>query len=393
MQSLIRHLAMLSVLSLLMATQAAWGGPDDRSRNNNDPGAAIRDNIRSQMHRNFGDFNTDPLGLRRYESRNFTFNQRPFDWNGPWGQTTDRSRRWGPTHGYVRHYVPNNNFRQHGHRNFGFHYGYSSGNHNFGANFGTYYVPSGNYYYYGADPSFYYSSPSLRFSYGTTYAPWNYPQPVYTAPSNPRYGYYGYDYYGYGQEQYSAAPPVTYNDNRTYNYYGGLPETQQPGMAAPGAPAGTGQENVKIAPPAAETVIAPQTGFGARFYDQTRIDTPQGILAARFDGSTLVVGAGSSNERALSREADPAFGAIALYVPGEGVALIFREGDKIMAAYPTEGGKWWFEPLPYTVDFSKQVNLGMVGGTPWVVFDTPNGARFVVSFTGRHWQEVGSGTR
>ena len=170
------------------------------------------------------------------------------------------------------------------------------------------------------------------------------------------------------------------------------PPESAPAGPAPAAPGNTGAASPAL-PVQPQATLEPPQGFGVKFFDQTRIDTPKGILAVRFDGTTLVVGAGSGKERALSRAADPIFGAIAIYVPGEGVALIFREDDTIMAAYPTDGGKWWFEPLPYAVNFKNQVNLGMVNGTPWVVFDSTNGARYVVSFTSRHWQEVGSGTR
>jgi hypothetical protein len=90
---------------------------------------------------------------------------------------------------------------------------------------------------------------------------------------------------------------------------------------------------------------------------------------------------------------DGNLGVLAEYEPGVGVSLVFRRGDALCAAYPLASGEWWIEQLPYSIDFTEKVTLGLVGGGAWVVFTGSDSARYVVSFSGHSWREVGKGTR
>lgn len=249
----------------------------------------------------------------------------------------------------------------------------------------------------------------IPYTYGYSY--YGNPAVVYTAPTYPEYGYYR-------QPQLEYQPPVvTNNDNRVYNnnnyYYGSPPQSAPapavpqyeppaapaPPAAAPSAPQPPSQNFIGPLPPAAP---APNAGtpnipaghsYGVRFYDQTRLSAPDGEFRCSLKDGQLTGSDAAGKGYTISTAADMHFGAFAAYEPGTGFSVIFREGASLLAAYPSGNGEWWIEPLPYNVDFSQDITVGMIGGQPWVVFGATNGRRYVISFGGRQWQEVGSGSR
>ncbi|MCH7472744.1 hypothetical protein IIA79_07330 [bacterium] len=246
----------------------------------------------------------------------------------------------------------------------------------------------------------------IHYSYGYPGYGYNpaYPAPLYTAPPLPQYGYYGpaAGAYYIGGQPVSPGNPVSqaggpygtqlpqpqeisiHNDNSTiYNYYGNeFQPIDQPAAATPKAPISPAQH----APEAADGMRA----YGVRFYEQTRLETPEGAYEFTMDGSSLLAGPETGPGLEISSRADPSFGVFAFYMPGSGVSIIFAEAGGIVAAYPTEGGEWWIEPLPYEVDFGKGASIGMVGGRPWVTFSGKDDSRYVFAFSGRRWQEIGS---
>lgn len=258
--------------------------------------------------------------------------------------------------------------------------------------------PHGNYFSYPL---------VVPYNYGYNY--YGYPSVIYSAPSYPELGYYR-------QYRDDYLPPVnnTY-DNRTYNnyYYGDAPAAPAPPQAPPppqySAPAQPQQAPPPAAPPAQDMIgpakpAAPRApsgvpvipagrSYGIRFYDQTRLSTPDGDVRCTLQDGKLTGADAAGKGYAISTAADMEFGAFAAYDPVSGFCVLFREGGSLLAAYPTGQGEWWIEPLPYKVDFGEEINIGMVGGQPWVTFSVADGRRYVVSFGGRVWQEVGSGTR
>jgi hypothetical protein len=252
---------------------------------------------------------------------------------------------------------------------------------------------------------------AIPYTYG--YNCYGNPSVLYTAPSYHELGYYR-------QYPNDYQPPVNNNyDNRVYNnyYYGDqapapapaqtpLPPRYAPPVApqpsAPAAPATpappppefSGPVKPASPPvPADVPVIPAGRSYGVRFYEQTRLSTPDGDLRCTLKDGKLTGADAAGQGYAISTAADMAFGAFAAYDPVSGLCVIFREGDSLLAAYPTGGGEWWTEPLPYKVDFSAELSIGMIGGQPWVTFSMADGRRYVVSFGGRNWQEVGSGSR
>ncbi len=250
----------------------------------------------------------------------------------------------------------------------------------------------------------------IPYTYG--YSNYGYPTVLYTAPSYPEL-----DYYRRSRNDYQ--PPVTNNyDNRTYNnyYYGEPPAAPAPPQAPPPPPQYSAPATPPAPPAAPEPVqkfigpakpaappapAAPRDvpvipegrSYGIRFYDQTRLSTPTGDVRCTLKDGKLTGADAAGQGYAISTTADMEFGAFAAYEPVTGFSVIFREGDSILAAYPTGGAQWWIEPLPYKVDFGADVSIGMIGGQPWVTFSVADGRRYVVSFGGRAWQEVGSGSR
>jgi hypothetical protein len=251
-------------------------------------------------------------------------------------------------------------------------------------------------------PYAYYSGWPVVLNYGYGYA-YGQPQVIYTAPSNPQYGYVrpSYGQYAYGQPSWCEQPaPQVYNDNRVYNYYYGAQQqpAAQPAPVQPLAPPAVPQDFIGPLPPSAPQPPAapgaPASGkpYGMRFYEQTRVATPEGTYRCALLGGKLTGALENGQPFLISTDAGMQFGAFAAYEPGAGFSVIFREGGSLVAAYPTAGNEWWLEPLPYAVDFNQDVDLGLVGGKVWVVFSALEGTRYVVSFAGRQWWEVGSGT-
>jgi len=241
----------------------------------------------------------------------------------------------------------------------------------------------------------------LHYSYGNPYHP--YPTVLYTAPSYPELGYYGpeYGYFGaaaptspWDYSQPSQPPAVNNYDYRTYNYYYGQ-APQSPPPAAPQAPGAASPPSGQATPPAApnEAPAVVDRTFGVRFFDQTRLETPQGAFRFKLDEGKLTAGPDVGPQGPVADGVDGNLGVLAEYEPGVGVSLVFRRGDALCAAYPLASGEWWIEQLPYSIDFTEKVTLGLVGGGAWVVFTGSDSARYVVSFSGHSWREVGKGTR
>jgi hypothetical protein len=215
----------------------------------------------------------------------------------------------------------------------------------------------------------------------------------YTAPDAPEYGYYrpaadeDWDYQVDGQ-------PLVINDNRTYNYYGDAPAPAQPN---PSQAAGRAAQAVAPAPASPAPPAAPATpagvARGARFYDELRLDNPNGACRFSLSGTNLYAGPDTGPAVLLSDNADAAFGAFAAYLPGDGLLVAYRDGAKLVAAYPTGQGAWQTCALPVAVDFAAQVpSLGLVGNALWATVTSSDGKRYVMAFRGGIWTEVGSGS-
>lgn len=214
------------------------------------------------------------------------------------------------------------------------------------------------------------------------------PRPLYTAQAQPGYS----DDWDYGIDN---SQPQVVNDNRTYNiYYGDVENNQQ---AEPRQPAREPRLAERVEPehrpaqPQQQPTLAPRAK-GAAFDTSLRLETAGGAYRFELAGSDLYAGLEDGAAQLVSTGADTAFGAFAANVPGEGLSLVYREGSSIVAAYPTDGGEWWYSELPYKVDFGSPVSIGMVSGMPWVTFNSRGGGRYVVAFTSRLWVEVGSGS-
>jgi hypothetical protein len=185
-----------------------------------------------------------------------------------------------------------------------------------------------------------------------------------------------------------------YNDNRVYdndtydnsvtnyNYVPELPQRAEPvrPQVAPLQP--------KVAP------IAPglqQRATGMRFGAKGRIQTPDGSRIYRIEKGVLYSQVEGGAEAKVAEGVDADFGGYAIMQPTLGSAVIFRQGNKFAAAYPTAKG-WWVEQLNYNVDFKLRPTFSMMAGEPWVTFTATDGTRWVVKFSGHQWLEVGSGT-
>jgi len=267
----------------------------------------------------------------------------------------------------------------------------------------------------------------IPYSYGYGYSPYGYyGMPLYTAPAYPEYGYYperrglhirygdpGFAYGGYGYSE--PAVGDIYNDNRVINnYYGdayvgsgesAAAESDIPPASTytppsppvgpmPPAPVGPQPPPKRSVEPEPSTPAAPADGraIGARFYDQLRLETPDGAERFTLQDGTLSVAAENGPGAPITANADQQFGVFAAWLPDAGTCLIFREGDGIAAAYRTAAGEWWIEPLSYNVDFGGTTSIGLVGGEPWVTFTAIDGARYVVAFRDKLWQDIGSGS-
>ena len=120
-----------------------------------------------------------------------------------------------------------------------------------------------------------------------------------------------------------------------------------------------------------------------------RLETPDGAYRFVLRNGGLYAGLESGKAQRIADNADVAFDAFAAWIPGDGVCVFYRDGDGIFAAYPT-GTTWAKDPLPYIVSFGTDTSIGLVNGLPWAVFNTTDGARYVVQFGGHQWNEVGN---
>ncbi|MDQ3023347.1 MAG: hypothetical protein M3R04_03010 [bacterium] len=188
-----------------------------------------------------------------------------------------------------------------------------------------------------------------------------------------------------------------YTDNRVYdndttnNYYGDAPQRAEPSrpQSEPVKPkAGQAQGPV---PPDGSVQIPAGRSSGARFVEQVRIDTPDGLRVFKFYDGALYTIAGESKTK-IADGVDADFGGYALMQPLVGTTVIFLKGGKLSAAYPTESG-WWTETLTHEIDFSEAPQFKMLGGNAWVTFNGTDGMRYVVALKDHKWSEVGSGTR
>lgn len=232
----------------------------------------------------------------------------------------------------------------------------------------------------------------INYSYG--YHPYYGYQPVYTAPSYAEYGYVGTGAYpGTGYNQPRPGGPdiqgeaVNVYQGDVYNYY-------YPEPAAPIAPAVTAQPALRgaVPPEADQPPAAANLAYGMRFYEQARLETPESVVRFKLDQGRLSAGPDNGPAREICATADMTLGAYAAYTSADGVIVLYGDNGRLAAAYPLPDGSWLTEPLPYAVDFDGKTTLGLVGGVPWVVFNTVDGTRYVLSFAGRAWQEIGSAT-
>ena len=234
----------------------------------------------------------------------------------------------------------------------------------------------------------------LEYSYG--YYPYYYSgQPLYTAASHPELGYVGGVVYRQlpaydpslgqtGERQDVRGEEVNVYEGDVYNYY----YDGQPAPAEPQSP-----PTVEAAPPAPEPPAEPvPQALGARFYERLRLETPGGLQTFVLENGGLYAGPETGPWLRISEQADAGFGAFAAWIPADGLVVIFREGDRIVAAFPAGGGDWWIEPLPLAIDFGGKTTIGLVGGVPWVVADGLDHSRYVMGLSGGSWYEVGSAT-
>ncbi len=201
--------------------------------------------------------------------------------------------------------------------------------------------------------------------------------PIYSAPANPDLGYY-------------AQPPQQQQQPKVvniYNYYNGeFANTDQ--QAAPVA-----QQPELQARPAAPTIETPEPprAFGTRFYKETVLQTETGLTFFTLDGNQLLVGPENGPPATVANTVDPALGVLAIYQEGVGISLVYKSGGQLVAASQF-GSKWVVEPCPQAIDFSEEVSLGVLGGSAWIVAMGQDGSRYVLSYSGGSWQEIGSGT-
>lgn len=187
------------------------------------------------------------------------------------------------------------------------------------------------------------------------------------------------------QDIRSDAVNVYHGD--VYNYYN---DASAPRDAAP-VPA---YSTVTQAPaPADIEPAAPSTpAYGTRFYEQTRLETAERTMLFRLDGTRLYAGPDMGPAQEICDSVDPQLGVYAAWSAADGITLLYRDGQRLVATYQVEDGQWWREPLPHAVDFKEKITLGLVGEVPWVVFSSEDGTRYVLTFSGRQWYEIGSGT-
>jgi hypothetical protein len=151
------------------------------------------------------------------------------------------------------------------------------------------------------------------------------------------------------------------------------------------------------ASPAVPAAAAPEqsnrAAFGQRFQETLKLETPDGAYMFAIRDGAIYAGLATAKPTRLTTEVNTEFGGYSAWLPGSGVCLFYRVGDKFCLAYPADDGRWVHEPLPYSVSFGRDTSIGMVGGSPWLVFSSTDGSRYVVRYSGQGWEEVGSGTR
>lgn len=245
------------------------------------------------------------------------------------------------------------------------------------------YYPSNAYYppNYGYQPYPAYPYPAAQpvYQQQTNYPNYQtYPSPsIYSAPANAGMGYYA-------QPLQPQQQPQVVN---IYNYYSddfagaqqqAASVTQQPGLQPR---------------PSAPTVEAPSAprAFGTRFYSETVLQTDQGLTFFKLDGTNLLVGPDNGPPNTVASGVDPGFGVLAIYQEGLGISLVYMSGGKLVGTSQI-GGTWVEEPCPQAIDFDQEVSLGVLGGSAWVVATGLDGYRYVLSYSGGYWQEIGSGT-
>ena len=220
----------------------------------------------------------------------------------------------------------------------------------------------------------------------------------YTAPDAPEYGYprpqadEDWDYQIDNQ-------PTVINDNRTYNYYGDASAASQPAPSEASSRAvQTAGSNTSKDPeprfedlPPAPAMPPNERAIGGRFFDELRLDTPGGAVHFSLSGANLYAGPDVGPAVLVSDAADAGFGAFGAYIPGTGSVVVYRSGDKLLAAYPAGGG-WQSSALPLSVDFAQAPSLGLVGNALWATATGRDGGRYVMAFSAGLWSEVGSGT-
>jgi hypothetical protein len=223
---------------------------------------------------------------------------------------------------------------------------------------------------YPLQPANYYSAPTYQ----------SYPAPIYSAPPNPELGYYAQPTRNYQQQ-----PRVV----NIYNYYSAEfapePTDDRPATVAPG--------NYTDAPrsPAAPAAQPLDSPVGTRFYSSTLLSGGGQLMLFTVQQGGLYAGPEIGPGQLVASSIDESAGVLAAYQPGIGFSLVYRVGDAIVASW-TDGARWYEEPLPEFVDFSQELTIGMVGGSPWVVFNGFDSRRHIYSYTGG-WQSLGSATR
>jgi hypothetical protein len=194
-------------------------------------------------------------------------------------------------------------------------------------------------------------------------------------------GYYDpVDYYD--NRQAAEQPQQVYNDNRVYNYtFNG---EGQPGAAA--------QPRASAPAPSKLPQSAPNySAFGRQFKEELRLAMPGGNYVFAIRKGVLYAGLEDGKAAKIASGVDSHFGGYAVWMPGSGVSVIYQREGSLNAAYRLKDG-WHLAALGHKLDTRKDTTIGMVGGQPWLVFTGTNGTRYVVSFDGQAWQEVGSGT-
>jgi len=261
---------------------------------------------------------------------------------------------------------------------------------------GSYYRRSGNNGYNNHNYNHYHSNGGYTILQGQPYwdgygYSYGYSNPTYIYPGrsaiviDPN----GSDYMQPQGEVYNdnrVYDNDTYDNSQTVNNYGVPPLPQRAEPLRPQS--GPVQPKVDPIGPAQPQIKA----SGMRFGSKGRITTPEGARVYHIEKGVLYTQLDGGAQVKVAEGADADFGGYAVLQPGLGSAVIFRQGNRFAAAYPTKDG-WWVEQLNYNVDFSRRPSFSMMGGEPWVTFTATDGTRWVVKLSGHQWTEVGSGTR